>query len=175
SGVALPGLETLGSGKELCAPLGYILAAESMCPFGIYFDGFRPGFGSSVCAPLGHGVCPFGARGVPLWDTGFCFFGVVEQRAVPAVEIAGRCNRRALRVIGGVLSQPPMSGDAIAIDAQTSTGGLNDKAVILKLTKPSLHRSCRLRSEIGCGVAVGSENLSVVETVHPQKPSQNGV
>jgi hypothetical protein len=30
----------LGSGKQLCTPLGYILAGKSMYPFGIRFDRF---------------------------------------------------------------------------------------------------------------------------------------
>ena len=120
-------------------------------------------------------MCPFGIRGVSLWDTGFCFYRVVEQRAVPAVEIAGRCNLGSLGVIGRALSQPPMSGDAIAIDAEAGTGGLDDEAVVLEFTEPTLNRSGGICAEIGGGVAVGSENPSIVEAVYPQIASQNHV
>ena len=51
------------------------------------------------------------------------FFGVVEWRAVPAVEIARRCNVRSFAVEGVTFSQPPMSGNAIAIDAETGGSG----------------------------------------------------
>src|SRR5262245_28345231 len=110
-------------------------------------------------------MCPFGIRGVSLWVAGFCFYRVVEQRAVPAVEIAGRCNLGSLGVIGGALSQPPMSGDAIAIDAEAGTGGLDDEAVVLQFTEPALHRSAGICAEIGGGVEVGSEHLCDVQMV----------
>jgi hypothetical protein len=68
-----------------------------------------------------------------------------------------------------------MSSDAISIDAQTSAGGLNDKAVMLKLAKPSLHRSYRLRPEIIRRVAIGSKNFSIIQTVISQVASENDV
>src|SRR6516164_163279 len=70
---------------------------------------------------------------------------------------------------------PPMWGDTIAIDAKASAGRHRDEAVVVKFTEPALHRSCRFRAEIGGGVAVGSENPSIVQAVYPQIASQNDV
>ena len=120
-------------------------------------------------------MCPFGIRGVSLWDTGFCFYRVVEQRAVPAVEIAGRCDMFPIGVESRTFSDPPMWGDTIAIDAKASASRHRDEAVVVKFTEPALHRSCRFRAEIGGGVAVGSENPSIVQAVYPQIASQNDV
>src|SRR5262249_16903485 len=151
-----------------------------MCPFGIHTGG-------RIYVPLWDtprrlltrfrivNMCPFGIRGVSLWDTGFCFFGVVEQRAVPAVEIAGRCDMFPIGVEGRTFGDPPMWGDTIAIDAKAAAGHHRDEAVGLKLTDPALNRSGGVGAEIGGGVAVGSENLSIVQAVYPQVATQNDV
>jgi hypothetical protein len=47
-GLGKEGLRRVGSGKQLWIPLGLILGAESMSPFGTRFAGFCPGFGPSV-------------------------------------------------------------------------------------------------------------------------------
>jgi len=113
-------------------------------------------------------VSPFGTR-----DS--VFFGVVEWRAVPAVEIARRCNVRSFAVEGVTFSQPPMSGNAIAIDAETGGSGLDDEAVVLKFAEPASHRPDGIGAEIAASIAAGSENLPIVQVVVPQIASQRDV
>src|SRR5262249_14481304 len=164
-----------------CSALGELREWQTvMCPFGIHTGGrmYVPTWDTPRRLLTRFRIvnmCPFGIRGVSLWDTGFCFFGVVEQRAVPSVEIAGRCDMFPIGVEGRTFGDPPMWGDTIAIDAKAAAGHHRDEAVVLKLTEPALNRSGGLGAEIGGGVAVGSENLSIVQAVYPQIASQNDV
>src|SRR5262249_353204 len=126
--------------RRPCSALGELREWQTaMCPFGIHTGG-------RIYVPLWDtprrlltrfrivNMCPFGIRGVSLWDTGFCFFGVVEQRAVPAVEIAGRCDMFPIGVEGRTFGDPPMWGDTIAIDASAAAGHHRDEGVVLNGT-----------------------------------------
>src|SRR5262249_27000828 len=57
-----------GGGKQLCIPLGNILGAESMLPFGIRFGRFRARFDPPVYIPFGYGMLPFGIRDSVFFD-----------------------------------------------------------------------------------------------------------
>ena len=118
---------------------------------------------------------PFGARGVSLWDTGFCFYGIDEQFTVPALKIARRCDVSPFGVERRAFGDAPMWRDAPAVNAQAPSSRHGDEAVVLKFAEPPLHRSCRSRAKIGRGFAVRSENLSVVQIVMPQIASQDDV
>jgi hypothetical protein len=120
-------------------------------------------------------MCPFGIRGVTLWDTGFCFCGIDKQHSLPAVEVARRCDVSSFGIERRALGDSPMWRDALAVNAQAPPSRHGDEAVVLKFAEPALHRSCRSRAKIGRGFAVRSEDLSVVQIVMPQIASQNDV
>src|SRR5262245_21000248 len=120
-------------------------------------------------------MCPFGIRGVPLWGTGFCFLRIGEQFAVPSLKVARRCNVGPLAVERRAFGKPPMRGDAITVDAEVGARCLDDETVVLKFAEPALNRSHGFGAEIGGGIAVGSENLPVVQVIYPQIASQGDV
>jgi hypothetical protein len=68
-----------------------------------------------------------------------------------------------------------MRGDAITVDAEVGARCLDDETVVLKFAEPALNRSHGIGAEIAGGIAVRSENLSVVQIVMPQIASQNDV
>jgi hypothetical protein len=111
---------------------------------------------------------PFGIRGVSLWDTGFCFVRVVEQDAIPALELARGRDLVALGVVGRALGQPPMSGHAVAVDAEARAGRHEDEAVVFEFAEPALNRPYRAGPEVIGNLTVGAIDLAVVEVVYPQ-------
>src|SRR5262249_12943419 len=118
----------------------------------------------------------FLTRGESVSDSGFCFFvWSVEQRAVPTLEVAGRCDVCPLGIKCWAFGQSPMSGDALTIDTKAGTLGFHDEAVIFKLAEPDCNRACGLGAKIGGGIAMGAENLSIVQVVYPQEASQHDV
>jgi hypothetical protein len=82
---------------------------------------------------------------------------------------------RALVVERRAFGELPMRRKALTINAKTVAGCHSDKAVVLQLTKPSLHRSCRFCAEVIGGLSIGSENLSIVEGVNPKITAEHDV
>jgi hypothetical protein len=87
------------------------------------------------------GMCPFGIRGVTLWGTGFCFFGIIEQHSVPSLKVARRCDVSAFGVERRTFGYSPMWRDAMALNTQAPPSRHNNEAVMVKFAEPPLHRS----------------------------------
>jgi hypothetical protein len=98
-----------------------------------------------------------------------------EQFAIPSLKVARRCDLISLGVERRAFGDSPVRRDPFAVNAQARAGRHGDEAVVLQFTEPPLHRSCRFRAEIGGSLAVGSEDLSVVQIVYPQVASQSDV